>query len=421
MREFGLMGNLGLGTFSAMLVACALNPTTASLRETMQGDEMTSANNGKQATTKHDTSTAESSLVSSDYDPGIAAAEQLAADEALAALPSDEVITAASDADLARLLVRCVPVEGMTYCLHWGWESLGAASPTIRDLGNTTGVSTSSGDASPLEELRRWSGKQWAERARDEAAELAEARAAAGKMLLMNGAIFGARIPSDFDQRHPQLAAMRAQLTTARAGSSAMTNAAASICDNPVSSDCAFLMSDSKLAKQSTGWYCGPTSLQGLAWNDPKASQYQTQAYWASILGTTESNGTYVGNLKSAINTYTHWDDADYAGAYVVVGIASWSEQDYRNLFRNHLRTLRSPVQLHPVLTKGVTTSYYPGNTSGHYNVARGYDFTSGQDWVWLHEPATAGGAYTSVEAWETVHYIRLAQLANTANRNIVY
>jgi hypothetical protein len=175
-----------------------------------------------------------------------------------------------------------------------------------------------------------------------------------------------------------------------------------------------------KFAKQVDYYLCGPTSLQGLVWNDPKAPSYHDQYYWAANLGTTTSSGTYIGNLKNAINSYTHWDDSDYAGAYVVVGISSWTNANYKSLFQTHTKSLRSPIQLHPKLIQGQTTSYYQGTTDGHFNVGAGYDFTV-NEYVIIFEPAGASGAYPPITAAEDLTHLRLAQAANTGQQNIAY
>jgi len=174
------------------------------------------------------------------------------------------------------------------------------------------------------------------------------------------------------------------------------------------------------MEKQQKGIYCGPTSLLGLVWNDPKAPSYQSQNTWAGILHTNQNGSTFIGDLKNAINTYTHWDDSDYAGTYVVVGISSWTESNYRSLFRTHTRTLRSPVQLHPKLIQNVDTSYYQGTTDGHFDVGYGYDFTVSDD-IYIFEPAGKDGPYLPTWAIESTTNVMKAQMENATQRNIAY
>jgi hypothetical protein len=47
----------------------------------------------------------------------------------LAATPTDAQLAFASDAELVRLAVRCVPIRGLPYCLHTGWDDQGEGPP----------------------------------------------------------------------------------------------------------------------------------------------------------------------------------------------------------------------------------------------------------------------------------------------------
>jgi hypothetical protein len=368
-----------------------------------------------------------------------AKAEQKAADDALAQSPTDTALATASDADLVRLGIRCVPVEGLTYCLHYGWGNPPA------DLAQAS-ASAAGGATSAVAALREWSRKPAADRLSDEKAELANARAAAAKVQLMNSAIFGTPMASDLLIRHPEAATMAANLGLVKgsgAGSLASADSAslpaptgkggvlgpgtvqpnvATICDNGTNVGCAYTgVTTARLEKQTQTYNCGAASMQAFAWNDPKSSLYKTQAQWESILGTTQSNGTTVGAMANGINTYTHWDDSDYAGSYVVVGVGNWTVTQFHNEFAHHIRDLRSPLQMNPVLNP-TTSSYYPGSTSGHYDVVIGYDYSVGDN-VYIYEPA--GGApqghiYDSLTAWDNTTKVRAATMANP-NKNIIY
>jgi len=105
----------------------------------------------------------------------------------------------------------------------------------------------------------------------------------------------------------------------------------------------------------------------------------------------------------------------------VVVGVSSWDVTRFRSLFTNHIRTLRAPVQMNPILNHS-TSTYYPGSTSGHYDVVIGYDYSVGDN-VYIYEPA--GGApqghiYDNKTAWDTTTMVRAATMANP-NKNIIY
>jgi hypothetical protein len=355
------------------------------------------------------------------------AVDTAAASAVLATSPSDIALAGASDTDLIRMSSRCLSLAGMTYCLHYGWGTPPQYLAGSAD--EAASAPATRGDTTLLSAVRQWSKKSFADRVSAEQAELSQAMAAEGKMLLLDHAILGAPLPSDFVTRFPDLAAMSSKIAkmSTPAGKSAgsggvATPNGATICDSGTNFGCAYTaVAYGHMEKQDQTYNCGAASMQAIAWNDPKASNQKTQGQWESILGTT-ADGTNVTALKNSINANTHWDDPDYAGPYVVVSIASWSVNNFRNLFVNHLGGLRAPVQLHPVLNTS-TSTYYRGTTGGHYDVAIGYDY-SVYDQVLLYEPA-GGKKQANIFPWltalEDTTHIRLAQLANSNNRNIVY
>ncbi|MFG2169308.1 cysteine peptidase family C39 domain-containing protein [Micromonospora chersina] len=332
----------------------------------------------------------------------------------VAASPSDAQLAGATDADLVRLAVRCLPIDGMTYCLHWGWDPQGLGSPALQRQAtgpaDATSRAASTGDAPLTAGLRAWAAKPRAERDAAERAELAEARAAVGKVIYADAVAKAKPLPAGFAARYPHLASWT-QRTEAGAVSDAGTLAETFY--ETIRYD--------RAKKQEKGHYCGPTSMQAFAWNDPKASLYKSQTYWAGILHTDTNGSTWVYDLKDAINKYTHWDDSDYAGTYVVGSISSWTNTDWTRVLQWHIVTRRAPVQLHPKLSPSVS-SYYPGTTSGHFDVGEGWYVNGGT--VSIFEPAggpAQNNIYTSLFATETINNIRLANLANTDQRNIAY
>ncbi|MEV4517441.1 C39 family peptidase [Dactylosporangium sp. NPDC049525] len=329
----------------------------------------------------------------------------------VAAAPSDAQLASASDAELARLAVRCLPIDGMTYCLHKGWMPEGFDQAAL-----TSQVSAAAADAGGTGDLpfaaglRRWAGKPRATREAVEKAELAEARAAVGKVVYFDAVAKGRPLPADFATRYPAFASW---VTPSATTTAATTSLAAQTFYDTIRSD--------RAKKQETGYYCGPTSLQAFAWNDPVSPNNKNQAYWADVLNVGPGGSTYVYDLKDAINTYTNWDRTDYAGKYIVISITSWTDADWARIMRNHIVDRRSPVQLHPKLSPAVS-SYYPGTTSGHFDVGEGYYINGGN--ISIFEPA--GGAaqnyvYPSLFATETITNVRKANLANTGQRNIAY
>lgn len=332
----------------------------------------------------------------------------------MAAAPRDAQLAGATDTDLVRMAVRCLPIDGMTYCLHWGWDPQGLRSPALRRQATGTAEATEragrTGDAPLSVALRTWAAKPRPERDAAELAELAEARAAVGKVIYLDALKKATPLPADFATRYPQLASWT---RPAKAGAVSDTATLDQTFYDTIRSD--------RAKKQETSIYCGPTSMQAFAWNDPKGSVYKSQTYWAGILHTDSGNGTYIYDLKDAINKYTHWDDQDLAGPYVVGSIVSWSNTQWSDLLKWHIVTRRAPVQLHPKLSPNVS-SYYPGTTSGHFDVGEGYYINGGS--ISIFEPA--GGpaqknVYTPLFATETVDNIRKANLANTGQQDIAY
>lgn len=340
---------------------------------------------------------------------GGSAATAAAIKRVLASAPSDPALAAATDGQLVDLAVRCAAIESQTYCLHWGWDPAGTASQALRIQATASaaelGKAASTGDAPLALGLRRWAALPKAERDAAEQAELAEAQAVVGKVIWFDALGSGKALPADFAKAHPQFAAWGDPSTVAKTGL--------------VSTEQTFTLW--RAEKQTTGSYCGPASLQALVWNDPKAPVYRAQNWYAGTPLHTNANGsTWIYDLKDAINTYTHWDDSDYASTYIVTSITNWNNDNWSSLLRSHIVNLRAPVQLHPKLSPSVS-SYYPGTTGGHFDVGEGW-YDDGT--VSLYEPAGGtpqGNIYTNLWARETINNIRLANLNNTNQRNIAY
>ncbi|WP_431883034.1 hypothetical protein [Micromonospora gifhornensis] len=291
----------------------------------------------------------------------------------LATSPTNAQLSNAGAGDLVRLAVRCFPTGDTWYCLHLG---IFHSEPDIEAL---------------------------AKAAEDEAA------AAARGEDLGSGRIVGADLwewaslpyQERVDREHAEVKEIVESLSAAKATDDYGILAA------PTSYA---LMTSSKMSKQEASYYCGPTSVQTIAWNNPGGDVYKSQASWASILKTTSSGGTDLEPMRVAINNYTTWDSA--AGTYQSHwGMHSKTDAQLRTFYGNR----RFGPTIHWVhLRKGSTTSYYGGNTSGHYNVGRGYDFNSTANGgiIRIFEPA--GGPannnyYPSKTANETIFYLKKA------------
>ena len=123
------------------------------------------------------------------------------------------------------------------------------------------------------------------------------------------------------------------------------------------------------MAEQTRTYYCGPTSMQMIAWG--WTGREQSQEHWASRLGTT-SSGSSISEMVRVTNEDTGWDRKDYAGPYIVLDIGHWSYGKWWLLNMRHVFDYKAPLILHPILLK----QFYPyldDDASGHFQVGRGY------------------------------------------------
>jgi hypothetical protein len=129
------------------------------------------------------------------------------------------------------------------------------------------------------------------------------------------------------------------------------------------------ILDPTQVSEQTRTYWCGPTSMQMIAWG--WRDRRQTQGHWAKRLNTT-SNGTSVYDMVRVVNESTGWDGEDHAGPYIVLDIGKYSFQQWMLLMMRHLADYKAPVVLHPILLK----QFYPyldDDASGHYQVGRGY------------------------------------------------
>jgi hypothetical protein len=123
------------------------------------------------------------------------------------------------------------------------------------------------------------------------------------------------------------------------------------------------------VAEQIRTYWCGPASMQMIAWG--WKGKDLGQAYWADKLGTTTS-GTSTAQMVHTVNRYTGYDKKSYAGPYIVLDVGNWTFRQWMLLMARHIVDYRAPVILNPLLH----TEYYPyldHDGSGHFQVGRGY------------------------------------------------
>jgi len=318
--------------------------------------------------------------------------------------------------------VRCADFEGQQYCLHAGWTNDPASDVVAALTTETTTLSArpvatrvGTGDADIATVLQRSAALTPAARAAADRAELTAAAQAIAKVWLIRNQVEGVPLPAGFVERHPEIMLAgvdgtpaylnqdSATPTASPAGSPAARPAARSASPSPTAQQAMSttsaspapagstsatpsasettksygdypedhkILSSDRVEEQTRTYYCGPTSMQMIAWSWLKTES--SQEYWASKLGTT-SSGTSITDMVRVTNAYTGWDRSDFAGPYIVLDVGDYSYPQWWLLNMRHIVDYRAPLIYHPVLL----TEYYPyldHDGSGHFQVGRGYD-----------------------------------------------
>lgn len=302
-------------------------------------------------------------------------------------------------------LVRCAELDGQRYCLGVGWTQdteadvrariTSAARVAQRSTGRTT-----TGDLDANAALARTARMTPKARAAADRAELEAAARSVAKVWLLRHEILGAPLPADFLERHPEARAATRSATRSTTrkptatptpappltatpnvvASAAPAPALPAATATPTAAPPAKLIRDypqrveildpTHVAEQVRSYWCGPTSMQMIAWG--WSGTAKTQDLWAKRLRTT-SSGTGMTDMVRVVNNSTGWDQSKYAGKYVTLDIGGWSYKQWMLLMMRHVSDYQAPVVLHPILRK----RYYPyldDDASGHFQVGRGYD-----------------------------------------------
>ena len=281
----------------------------------------------------------------------------------------DGVSARQSPTQLASDLVRCAEFDGQRYCLHTGWTTSSEADVRARVATATQALGTrraaaveTTGDLDLSETLRRAAALSPAERAAAEREELTTAARSVAKVWMLRHEVQGVPLPSGFSEAHPE-AGLSAR-TGAVSTTTARTKTAA---DYP---KVGRVLSWRRTAEQTTTYWCGPTTMQMIAWG--WQGERKSQRHWADRLGTTTS-GTAITQMVRVVNQSTGYDRESRAGTYITLDISDWSFGKWSLLNMRHVVDYRAPLVLHPILLK----KYYPyldDDASGHFQVGRGYD-----------------------------------------------
>jgi len=282
------------------------------------------------------------------------------------------VAATASPRTLVARTVRCATFEGQRYCLGQGWTHLTEAQVQRRTTALVARQSAKpstrqgTGDLSTLNAVRQAARMSPQARAAAETAELTQAARSVAKVWLLRHQIQGVPLPPHFRALHPEVHA----LTTAPGGRAVPAGTAGRSVkhwrDYP---DRGVVLNRHHVTEQRRTYWCGPTSMQMIAWG--WSGTARSQHHWATKLGTTTS-GSAITSMVSVVNRYTGYDKESYAGPYITLDISDWSFREWRLLMARHIVDYRAPVVLHPVLL----TQFYPyldHDGSGHFQVGRGY------------------------------------------------
>ncbi len=268
-------------------------------------------------------------------------------------------------------VVRCATFEGQRYCLGTGWTDRSQAQVRagLTRLATRQAArpvrATATGDLSALAALRQAARLSPAARAAAQRAELTEAARSVAKVWLLRHQIQGVPLPPQFFLRHPEVreAAGVASLVT---GTPVGPPWKKHWRDYPSKG---VVLDPKHVRQQHRTYWCGPTSMQMIAWG--WSGRRRSQTHWARQLGTTTS-GSSITSMVRVVNRDTGWDKPSYAGPYIVLDIRHWTFRQWMLLMARHVVDYHAPVILHPVLL----ARFYPyldHDGSGHFQVGRGY------------------------------------------------
>ena len=281
---------------------------------------------------------------------------------------------------------QCATFEQQQYCLGVGWTAQAPAQIDLqlrRPVSARGVVREDTGDLSGRGWLERRAAEPAAERLAADRAEFEAAAASVSKVVLLRHEILGEPLPTGFLSRHPEARVSTAALARRTSTASAST-ATASASSSPTATSSiapedkkakdyprkATVLDESQVREQTRTYWCGPTTMQMIAWG--WAGKARNQLHWADRLGTT-SGGTAITDMVRVVNSDTGWDRKDHAGPYVTLDISDWSFRQWMLLQMRHTVDYKAPVVLHPILLK----KYYPyldDDASGHFQVGRGYN-----------------------------------------------
>jgi hypothetical protein len=254
---------------------------------------------------------------------------------------------------LLRGQVRCARFEELRYCLHTGWTTRteGQVRRTLsQEIDTKQMLGESTGDEAVETTLMKRAALRPSERIAADRDELTRAALSVAKAWEIEHGIRGRSLPDGFAARHPEAN------TTVTKGSALYPEK-----DK--------ILWFKNVADQTRSYWCGPTTMQMIAWGWHKRDDGQDT--WARRLGTTTS-GTAITSMTQVVNDYTGYDSEEYAGPYIVLDVGDYSYLKWIRLIMRHIHDYNAPVVMHPILSKEFFP-YLDDDASGHYQVGRGY------------------------------------------------
>jgi len=312
-------------------------------------------------------------------------------------------------------LLQCADFEGQRYCLGMGWteDSPTAVQARVVTAAAPAGRRTTTrqhlrhtGDLSARGELKRLARMTPRQRAQAERQELTQAARSVAKVWMIRHEIQGVPLPAGFLAAHPEArttviagrtSTYASTSPTARPSSTATSSTATTstttstggtttvVATSPSPTSVAStapslaasvpttypakakVLKKTQTAEQIRNYWCGPTSMQMIAWGWKQKDK--GAAHWAAKLHTT-TGGTAIADMVRVTNANTGWDNL--AGPYVVLDVRNFTTAQFWALLQKHIAQYKAPIILHPQLL----TRYFPylaRSGSGHFQVGRGY------------------------------------------------
>ena len=256
---------------------------------------------------------------------------------------------------LAADLVRCADFAGQRYCLHSGWTTSDPAQVRAR-IGNrrpnhrgATGLrTTSTGDLDSSATLRRTAGLDPSARAEAERARADPGRALGGQGVAAAPRDRGVEIPAAFLDQHPEARAHHAP-------PGAPTTAAAGRRRGPrppgTTRSAAEILSTRRVAEQERTYWCGPTTMQMIAWGWKKRRQ---AARTTGRTGSAPPRAAPRSPTWSASSTRAPAGTARPRRAVHHARHRRLQLRQWKLLLMRHIVDYKAPLVLHPILLQEV-------------------------------------------------------------------